>query len=121
MSTSSYLVAWVWYLGAVLVLVFVWWHWTRKLPSTVRNLIRVLPAALALMPWTVEQEHARIAPAWLVAVFEGFLRDGENGWRAGIAVLIAVIISVLLVTVVWWRQRQSQSGVGISESEEQAE
>ena len=104
MSSSSYLIAWSWYLGATLLLVFVWWHWTRKLPMLWRNLLRALPAAWALMPWTVSADQSRLAPAWLVAIFEGFLRDGGNGWRAGVAVLLATLLAVLLAALVWWRQ-----------------
>lgn len=108
MSTSSYLVAWLWYLGAVLVLVGVWWYWTRKLPALARNLARALPAAWALMPWTVQLDHSRLAPAWLVAIFEGFLRDQGSGWRAGIAVLLATVLAVLLTVLVWWWERRRQ-------------
>jgi hypothetical protein len=96
----------LWYLGAVLALVGVWWYWTRKLPVVARNLIRVLPAAIALVPWTVEAGHGRLAPAWLVVIFEGVLRDGGTGWRAGAGLIVAVVIAISLVVLMWWRDRK---------------
>lgn len=115
MSTSSYLVAWLWYLGAVVVLIGVWWYWTRKLPTFTRNLTRVLPVAWALTPWTVTLDHERLAPAWLVAIFEGLLREQGSGWRAGIAVLLSTLLAVSVVALLWWRERRQLAGAQASE------
>lgn len=106
MSTSSYLVAWLWYLAAVLALVGVWWYWTRKLSPLPRQILRVLPVTIALVPWTVEVGHERLGPAWLIVIFEGVLRDGGTGWRAGAGVLAALLLTVLIVACMWWRDRK---------------
>lgn len=106
MASSSYLIAWLWYLGATLVLAAVWWRWTRKLPPLWRNLARALPMAWALMPLSVTLGHERLAPAWLVTVFEGVLREEGDVVRGSVALLIATLLAVLAVAGTWWLERR---------------
>ena len=106
MASSSYLIAWLWYLGATLVLIAVWWRWTRKLPTLWRNVSRALPAAWALMPLTVALGHERLAPAWLVTVFEGFLRDEGDLRRGGLTLLLATVLALLMVAASWWLDKR---------------
>ena len=109
MSTTSYLTAWIWYLSAVVVLIGVWWYWTRKLPVFARYLVRALPVAWALMPWSVQLDHQRLAPAWLIAIFEGLFREGGSGWRAGAGVILATVVALLLVAISWWLARRRRA------------
>ena len=90
----------------MLVLIGVWGYWPRNLATLARNLTRVLPVAWALTPWTVILDHELLAPAWLVSIFEGVLREQGSGWRAGIAVLLSTLLAVALVMVLWWRERR---------------
>jgi hypothetical protein len=108
-ASESYLIAWSWYLGATLVLIAVWWYWTRKLPTLWRNVLRALPAAWALMPLTVALDHERLAPAWLVMVFEGFLRDEGDLRRGGLTLLLATVLALLMVAANWWLDKRRAS------------
>lgn len=106
MSSYSYLVAWAWYLGAVIGLSLVWWRITRGLPEFWKHLVRALPVAWALVPWSVAPDQASLAPAWLVMIFEGVLRDGGNAWRAGKGLLLATLLALLPVLALWLYHRR---------------
>jgi hypothetical protein len=54
----------------------------------------------------VEVGHARLAPAWLIVIFEGVLRDGGSGWRAGAGLVAVLTVAILMVTLMWWRDRK---------------
>lgn len=71
-----------------------------------RNVLRVLPVVLALTPWSVAADHERLAPAFLVAIFEGLFRDGGSAWRAGTSLLLSVLFSLGLVAFMWWRSKR---------------
>ena len=102
-------------------MICIWWHWTRKLPVLWRNVLRVLPVALALTPWSVSADHERLAPALLVAIFEGLFRDGGSAWRAGTSLLLSILFSLALVTFIWWRGKRNEAARSDSSGENAAQ
>ncbi len=89
---------WLVYLGAVTVflLVCVWVLWHRS--AAIKYPVLMLLAVLVLMPWPVMSEHAAMAPAWIVVLFDALLQDGADPWRAGLP-LTAVSVLCLMVGV----------------------
>lgn len=118
MSTYSYLIAWLWYLAAVIGLMVVWWRMTRRLPPFWRDLSRALPTFWALMPWSVASGHGSLAPVWLVTLFEGLLRENGDVKRAGVGLLLATLIAVVVTAVEAWRRRAERAPEPVRERRE---
>jgi len=98
--------AWGWYLAALLLAVWVMWRGGKFLPLTWRTLITVLPALVFAVPAPVSVEHAALAPAWLVALFDGLVQEGGSFWRAGKMVVFAALIGALPAVIVACVQRR---------------
>ena len=55
MNSEDYLMGWLLYLGGACGLLLCWWWITRKIPwPDFRNLLRLIPAALLLTPYTLD-------------------------------------------------------------------
>jgi len=105
-ESQGYLIAWVWYLLALLVAAWLLWRGGRFLPPVWRTLVTVLPVLVLLVPWTVAEGHEALAPAWMVAVFDGTVQTDGSFWRAGKVVVLAALFSLLPVALVAWAQRR---------------
>ena len=106
MEAQGFGVAWGWYLAALLMAVWVMWRGGKFLPLTWRTLITVLPALVFAVPATVSAEHTALAPAWLVALFDGLVQEDGSFWRAGKMVLFAALIGLLPAAIVALLQRR---------------
>lgn len=106
MAADGLTVAWSWYLVALLVAAWVLWRGGRFLPLTWRTLLTLLPVMVALVPAPVSALHDSLAPAWIVALFDGLVQEDGTFWRAGKAVLFAALFSLLPVSLVMLRQRR---------------
>jgi hypothetical protein len=107
-EAQGFTVAWSWYLVALLVAVWVMWRGARFLPLTWRTLITVLPALVFLVPAPVAPDHESLAPAWLVALFDGLVQEDGSFWRAGKMILLAAVVGTLPALLVAVIQRRSQ-------------
>ena len=103
---QEYLYGWLFYLLGVFVVMACGWVLTARLRNApVRNLLRVLAAATLLTPWYAAPDLHYLAPAWIIAAFEGlfegeFLRAGAPLlWAAGASTLVYLSVYVL------WRWR----------------
>lgn len=106
MEAQGFDVAWSWYLVALLMAVWVMWRGGKFLPLTWRTLITVLPALVFAVPAPVSAEHTALAPAWLVAMFDGLVQEDGSFWRAGKMVVFAALIGALPVVAVAYVQRR---------------
>lgn len=106
MASQGFVVAWSWYLVALLVGAWVLWRGSRFLAPVWRTLITVLPVLVALVPAPVSPLHESLAPAWIVALFDGLVQDEGTFWRAGKWVVLAAVISLLPVALVTLLQRR---------------
>jgi hypothetical protein len=103
------MVAWSWYLVALLVAAWVLWRGSRFLPPVWRTLITLLPVLVALVPAPVSPLHESLAPAWIVALFDGLVQEEGSFWRAGKWVLMAAALSLLPVLVARRFQQKQHS------------
>jgi hypothetical protein len=113
LSSESYLIAWAWYLGASVALLWCVWRVSARLPVLARQPVRAFLAALMLVPWTVKEGHEAMAPAWLVILFDAVMQDDSGALRAGKPLLAAALL-VLVVALVngWLRRRRLQEATG---------
>lgn len=98
---SQYGVAWLIIGGAGLAVALCLWMLTRPIPWTwLRTLVRCLIPIWLLLPAPIQVVDDRYAPAFIVAIFEGFFRSGGEPWPA-IYALIAATSIVLAVILIW--------------------
>ena len=124
MSSNEYILAWVAYLGSFAVCYAVFWYFTSKLPwRELRQLLRVLVAVFFLVPWTTDTTHSFLSPAWLVSISDSLLFGSKAFWRAGLALVLALILAVLVSAGVsiflWLRHRKSvDQSVSVADADE---
>jgi len=98
-TQEEYLYGWLAYLLGVVVLVICGWIITAKIPwRELRNLIRLLAIVTLLVPWYANTDMEYLAPAWIIAAFEGLFEG--NFLRAGGPLLSALAVA-LAVAIVW--------------------
>lgn len=100
-TQEEYLYGWLLYLLGVAMLMFCGWVLTAKInKKEVRHLLRVSAAALLITPWYASAELDALAPAWIIAGFEGVFEGGAAFWRAGGPLLISLSTALILSIVV---------------------
>ena len=112
MSANAYMGAWLIYLGGALLMVLLAWWLTRRWPPLINTPLLLMLLALLVMPWTVAPDVASQAPAWVVSLFDGLIRDEESFRRAGMPLLLVVCAAAVLGVVLGlarhrWRKRRS--------------
>lgn len=110
-AEQEYLYGWLFYLLGVVVVMGCGWLLTARLRNApLRHLLRVLAAAILLTPWYAAPDLHYLAPAWIIAAFEG-LFDGEF-LRAGAPLLWATgacTLVYLSVYALWcWRVKKGR-------------
>lgn len=91
-TQEEYLYGWLIYLGSAAVLIVCGWLLTAKIPwAGLRNMIRLLAVVALLVPWYADADMTYLAPAWIIAAFEGIF-DGKF-WRAGGPLLSALAVA----------------------------
>lgn len=105
MTESDYFNAWVFYLGGAGLLALVWWRISRGWYSWIRYPSLLVVMAALVVPFNVESGSLLMAPAWLIAFFEGVFLPDIGFLRAGptfIAVLfLALLIYPVLRLLMW--------------------
>jgi len=98
-TQEEYLYGWLLYLAGVALLMGCGWLLTARLRwKPLRQVLRLLAAVLLLVPWYANPDMAYLAPAWIIAGFEGVFED--NFWRAGGPLLSALAVGLISVVVV---------------------
>lgn len=94
-TQEEYLYGWLLYLAGVLLLMGCGWLLTARIGwRPLRHLLRLLAAVTFLVPWYANPDMAYLAPAWIIAGFEGVFEN--NFWRAGGPLLSALAAALLL-------------------------
>lgn len=105
------------YLGCLLVLLFLW-RFRELLPGRhFRNHLLILIAAVILVPIRAYPDMDYVAPAWFVSLFEGLTGNSETGYLRGaqpiiVSYLVAVVIYLFVVIVSQVRRRMSRQPAG---------
>lgn len=116
MTSNEYFNAWLYYLIGTGLLTGCLWLVTAKLPwREVRHLTRMVFVVIMVVPWYSYDNQGYMAPAWLIAVLEGAFEGKDAFWRAGVP-LIGALVLVLLLAVCyylwrWWKGNRSQEMV----------
>lgn len=111
-TQEEYLYGWLAYLVGALVIVLCGWMITAKIPwGGLRGLIRALAIVTLLVPWYANPEMTYLAPAWIIAAFEGIFED--DFLRAGgpllSALAVAFVVGVVVWTILFFRGRKTEA------------
>lgn len=99
-TQEEYLYGWAFYLLGVLMVMVCGWLWTARLRyGGLRMVLRSLVAVFLVAPWYASPDLDSLAPAWIIAVFEGIFEGGDAFWRAGLP-LVAALSATLVLTLV---------------------
>lgn len=100
-TQSEYLYGWLFYLLGVVLVMGCWWYLTAGIRfRLVRTLLRVLGLIFFLVPWYASSDMDYLAPAWLIAAFEGIVDNDSSFWRAGAPLLSALgVVAVLTIGI----------------------
>lgn len=114
MDPNDYVMAWVAYLTAALVLsVLAWRLFRRFLPPLLAWLLECWLLALLLTPWYVLEDQKILAPAFIVFALDTITVEPLAGIRALTPLVLALLGATLLAVVlsvaerVWRRTRVS--------------
>ena len=98
-TQEEYLYGWLFYLLGVALIMGCGWLLTARMRwREGRQLLRLLVAVTLLVPWYATPEMHFLAPAWIVAGFEGVFDN--NFWRAG-GPLLSALAAAVTVAIVW--------------------
>lgn len=107
-TQEEYLYGWLFYLlGVVIILGCGWWLTASIRFRELRQLLRLAAVVTFLVPWYASPDMDYLAPAWLIATFEGIFEGGDAFWRAGMPLLVtlAVAIGIALIWQIVIRMR----------------
>ena len=100
LTHEEYLMAWSVYLLAASGLFFGFWQITRSLPwMFIKNVIRVSVIVFLFMPWFSYSDQEYLAPAFLIAAFEGLGQGSELWKRAGMPLIFALSGAFVLTII----------------------
>ncbi len=110
-TEQDYLYGWLFYLIGVCLIMLCGWLLTAKLRWPVlRHVLRLVVGVTLVVPWYASPELDYLAPAWLIAGFEGIFEGEGAFWRAGTAVVWSVTCALglyVLATCGWWYLKRS--------------
>jgi hypothetical protein len=111
-TQEEYLYGWLAYLAGVLILILCGWIITAKIPwAGLRGLIRTIAIVTLLVPWYADAEMTYLAPAWIIAAFEGIFED--NFLRAGgpllSALAVALAVDVVVRAILFFKGRKAEA------------
>ncbi len=123
MTQNEYLLAWTIYLSSFAIAYGVFWFISAKLPfRELRQLLRIVLAVFFLVPWTTDTAHSYWSPAWMISISDSLLLGTKAFWRAGLALVLALIFAVLISTFIslflWFRSRKKSIDTDTSSSNE---
>lgn len=98
---DEYFYGWLLYLAGVALMMGCGWYLTSDIRiRPLKILLRIAAAAFFLVPWYASSDLDYLAPAWLIASFEGVLGGETSFWRAGAPLLSGVALSVFIALVI---------------------
>lgn len=107
MTTTSYLIAWLFYLLGCGAGCAVFWRMTRPLPwSLVKHYSRLSVVIILLVPFSIEPGSGYYAPALMIACLEGLFEEALPFSRAGLPLLfiwLSLMATITFGHFIWSR------------------
>lgn len=95
-TQGEYLYGWLLYLlGTVFLVGCTWWMSRNWRSRELRQLTRLTVIVFLLVPWYAAPDLEFLAPAWIIAGFEGVFDGADAFWRAGAPLLTCLGISTV--------------------------
>ena len=89
------------YLGALLLMLFVC-RFRKIVPGRhFRNLLVLLIAAILLVPMYAYLDSNFLAPAWFVSIFEGITEEAEQAYLRGLQPIIVCYLVAVVLYIFW--------------------
>jgi hypothetical protein len=99
-TEQDYLYGWLFYLlGVLIVLGCGWWMTSSMRSKEARQLLRLSAVVIFTVPWYASPDLDYLAPAWLIAAYEGIFERPEAFWRAGAPLLTALTIVIAIALI----------------------
>lgn len=99
-ALSDYVTVWIVYVVAAISGLALLWYMTRGFGWLwLRDVIRSSVAIALLIPIKVDASGSELAPAFIVFAFDSLTKGIEEGERAGLPIMICLIIVTLALTV----------------------
>lgn len=99
MTGDGYLYAWLIYLACSVGLLLCFWYITRRFYFWLKQPLRALLVVFLLVPWQADSGVSGLAPAWLTMLFDGLLKQDVAIGRAGLPLLLALLVASILVCI----------------------
>lgn len=95
-ASINYLLAWGLYLFSAVGICFVFWRCTRGIGfAGLRRFLRATLVVVLFTPVVVNADKDWMAPAFLVGIYEYILGNIELAQKAGVAMLIGIVVILL--------------------------
>ncbi len=116
MSSSDYVTAWLLYLlasaGLTYAVVLAAKHYSLKESG---RLLALVVAVFLLTPYYAGLEQTFLAPAWVMVIMEAIEKGEHTAWRAGMPLLISLLVAVVAATgFEFWQRRRAGGAVAMS-------
>lgn len=99
-TQEEYLYGWLFYLmGVAVLMACTWWLTWKWRSALVRQLFCSSVLVLLIVPWYTSAELDFLAPAWIIAGFEGVFEGNGAFWRAGAPLLSCLALSSFAVAL----------------------
>lgn len=100
-TEHEYLYGWLFYSAGALIMIACFWFLIRGLRLRWLKVLLCLVVGVTLFtPWYAANELEFLAPAWLIAAYEGIFEGGQAFWRAGAPLLAAVGTTAAVALIV---------------------
>lgn len=112
MGETTHVVVWLGYGLAALILWALIWLPLRRLRPLIAAPVLTVLAALMLIPWSVAADSAALAPAWIVALFDGLIQQDARFARAGVPLVVGLVLALVAGLLFGWRMERRREGNG---------
>ena len=106
---SNYWLIWFFYVLASTIFYGFVWRLTRSdIVKWGIYSLRGITAAIIFTPWSANIQGDTLAPALMVLVLDSITSGGEAVTRAGVPLVLGIIVAELIATALYWlRKRRS--------------
>ena len=96
MTTTQYITLWVIYLLGALFFIRFLRYLSNEWNSTLRNVFLITIFCLLFIPWLTKDQLSYLSPAFFTAIYDAFIGDWSDFYRAGLIVLTGTTLGVVI-------------------------